>query len=114
MIFNKKTKLYEFNPTTKYWVSYKGSVRYTTVFFNDSYMELSDNGNYTSPHPAATFSLRGWGCDLVRNINDFDDNRKKFMRKHLISMKKDIKYYDHTWLQKKVDNLSHHFPELEI
>lgn len=114
MIFNTKTELYEFDPTTKYWVSYKGTVRYTTVFFNDSYMGLKDDGTITSPHPAATFSLRGWGCDLVRNVNDFDTDRKKFLKKHLISTEKNIKYYDHKWLKPIVVKILKNFPELAI
>jgi len=114
MKFNPKTHLYEFNPNTKYWVSYKGSVRYTTVFFNDNYMGMADNGNYTSASEAATFSLKGWGCDLLRNSNDFDTDRRKFIKKHLISTQKNIKYYEHTWLQPIVTKIIKNFPELAI
>jgi len=115
MIFNSKTQLYEFNPDTKYWVSYKGSVRYTTVFFNDNYMGLAENGNYTSPHESASFSLRGWGCDVNRSIDEFDTDRKKFMKKHLNEMSRRIKYYDQAFLyQKAVDKIVNIFPELAI
>lgn len=114
MIFNPKTNLYEFNPNTKYWVSYKGTVRYTTVFYNENYIGRIEGGLLVSAHQAAPFSLRGWGCDLLRNSKDFDTDRKKFLKKHLISMQNDIKYYEHTWLQKKVDKLIKNFPELVI
>ena len=114
MTFNEDTALYEFNPNTKYWVSYKGSVRYTTVSLNPTYMTISDNGNYTSIYPAASFSLRGWGYDIVRNFNEIDIDRKKFMKKHLISTQKSIKYYDYIWLKPLVSKIIKNFPELAL
>ena len=114
MTLNKQTGLYEFNPTDKYWVTYKGSVRYTTVFMNDNYMSKSENGNYASNFAGGSWSLRGWGCDVRLNENQFSQDRKKFLKLHLRAMEYRIEVYNEVWLQPKVDKIITNFPELVI